>query len=97
MKSLEISWVLTKNLKQSHYHISADSFIKNKIAYDFRNEIMSKWISKKLMDFGWNEFILMRLWVEVFVSQQWVQAEIEANSELISKIIGPFNLHSWPC
>ena len=52
MKSLEISWVLTKNLRQSHYHISADSFIKNKIAYDFRNEIMSKWISKKLMDFG---------------------------------------------
>ena len=30
--------------------MSADSFIKNKIAYgyDFRNEIMSKWISKKL-------------------------------------------------
>ena len=46
---------MTKNLKESHYHISADNFIKNKIAYDFRNEIMSKWISKKLhsdiMDF----------------------------------------------
>ena len=51
----EISCILTKNLKESHYHISADSFTKSKIAYDFRNEIMSKWISKKyhsdIMDF----------------------------------------------
>ena len=50
----EISWILTKNLKESPYHI-ADSFSKNKIAYDIRNEIMAKWSSKKLhsdiMDF----------------------------------------------
>ena len=41
LKSSEISWLLTKNLKESYYHI-ADSFIKNK--YDFRIEIsfMSK-------------------------------------------------------
>ena len=44
-----MSWILTKNLKESHYHISSgDSFIKNKIAYAFINEIMFKWISKKL-------------------------------------------------
>ena len=45
LKNLEISWILTKNLKESYYHISADSFIKNNIAYDFRVEIsfMSKW------------------------------------------------------
>ena len=30
LKSLEISWLLTKNLKESYYHI-ADSFIKNDV------------------------------------------------------------------
>ena len=54
LRNLEISWFLTKNLKESYYHISGDSFIKNNIAYDFRVKIslMSKWktflISKKL-------------------------------------------------
>ena len=43
--------------------------------------------------FSCNKFILMRLWVKVFVSQEWVQAEITVNSELISKIVGPFDLH----
>ena len=46
---------MTKNPKESYYHISADSFIKNRIAYNFRVEIMFKWVSKKLhsdiMDF----------------------------------------------
>ena len=59
LKSLEISWNLTKNLKESHHHISADSFIKSKIAFDFRNEIMSKWISKRfhsdIMDFQFQQ------------------------------------------
>ena len=36
LKSLEISWLFTKNLKESYYQISADSFIKNNTAYDFR-------------------------------------------------------------
>ena len=49
LKSLEISWTLTTNLKESSYYISADSFSKNKIAYDFRVEIISKCISKKLL------------------------------------------------
>ena len=44
---------------------------------------MSKWISKKLhldiMDFKCNKFILMTLWVKVFVSQEWVHAEITLN------------------
>ena len=44
-----------------------------------------------------NKFILMRFWVKGFVSQEWVQAEITVNSELISKILGPFNLNFWPC
>ena len=87
---MEISCILKKNLKEIHYHISADSFIKNKIAYDFRNEIMSEWISKKLhseiIDFQLQQFILVRLWVKVFVSQEWVQAEITVNSELMSTL-----------
>ena len=39
-----MSWLLTKNLKQSYYH-SADSFIENNLNNDFRAEIsfMAKW------------------------------------------------------
>ena len=33
-ENLEIYWVLTKNLKENYYHISADNFIKNNVAYD---------------------------------------------------------------
>ena len=31
LKSLELSWLLTKNVKESYYHISSDSFIKNNV------------------------------------------------------------------
>ena len=34
LKNLEIYWLLIKNLKESYYHISIDSFIKNSTAYD---------------------------------------------------------------
>ena len=47
--------------------------------------------------FSCNKFVFMRLWVKVFVSQEWVQREITVNLELISKILGPFNLHFWSC
>ena len=43
-----------------------------------KNFIQILWI------FSCNKFILMRLWVKMFVSQEWVQAEITTNSELIS-------------
>ena len=43
-----------------------------------KNFIQILWI------FSCNKFILMRLWVKMFVSQEWVQAEITINSELIS-------------
>ena len=40
-------WNKERNFdKESHYDISADSFVKNKIAYDLTNEIMYEWISK---------------------------------------------------
>ena len=55
LKNLEISWLLTKNLKGSYYHISADSFIKNNIAYDFRVEI-SFCLNRKFFDFKKTSF-----------------------------------------
>ena len=67
LKNLEISWFLTKNLKESYYHLSGDSFIKNNIAYDFRVEIsfMSKWkiflTSKKLCS-GITDFQLQQMY-----------------------------------
>ena len=33
-------------------------------------------ISKKLCIFSYNKCIPVRLWVKVFVSQEWVQGEI---------------------
>ena len=30
----KLYWLLISNLKESYYHVSADSFIKNNIAYD---------------------------------------------------------------
>ena len=43
-KSLKISWLLTKNLKESYYHILEGGIIKNNMAYDFMVEtsFMSK-------------------------------------------------------
>ena len=75
---------MTKNLKESYYQISADSFVKYKIACDFRVEIMSKWISKNFIWILWifkkcKKCILVRFWVKVFVSQDRVQAEITVN------------------
>ena len=43
-----------------------------------KNFIQILWI------FSCNICILVRLWVKVFVSQEWEQAEITVNSELIS-------------
>ena len=66
--------------------ISADSFIKNNLYNDFRVEIsfMAKWktfwFQKNFIQILWIfsciKCILVRLWVKVFVSQGWVQAEI---------------------
>ena len=85
-EKLETSWLLTKNLKESYYHISADSFIKNNIAYDFRVEIsfISKWtifwFQKNSIQILWifsrKKCIFVRLRVKVFVSQESVQTEV---------------------
>ena len=52
---------------------------------------------KNFMQISWifscNKFILMRLWVKECVSQEWVQAEITVNSELISKVVGSSDLY----
>ena len=66
--------------------ISADSFIENNLYNDFMVEIsfMAKWKTfwfqsnfiQILWIFSCNKCILVRLWVKVFVSQGWVQAEI---------------------
>ena len=52
---------------------------------------------KILWIFSCNKCILLRLWVKVFLSQEWVQAKITVDLELISQILGYVNLHFWPC
>ena len=69
---------------------SADSFIKNDNVYDFRVEIsiMPKWkifwFQKNPIHILWifncYGYILVGLWVKVFISQGWVQAEITVHA-----------------
>ena len=84
-------------------HISADIFIKNNIAYNFRVEIsfISKWkifwFRKNFIQILWifscNKCILVGLWVKVFVSREWVQEEITVTISFRVNLIGHFNLH----
>ena len=86
--------------------IPADSFIKNnyQCIYDFRVEIsiMPKWkifrFQKNYLQILWvfscNGWILVRLWVKVFVSQGWVQAEVTVNLILVT--LGHSRLCFWP-
>ena len=95
LKSFEISWLFTNNLKESYnpllykfYNII--SFIKNNLMNNFRVEIslMPKWkmfcFQKNFIQTLWifrcNICILVRLCVEVFVLQGLVQAEITVHT-----------------
>ena len=62
-QSLEISWLLTKNLKQSYYR-SADSFIENNLYNDFRVKIIL-WLSGKLFISKKTSFQYYRFSVEI--------------------------------
>ena len=56
---------------------SADSFVKNNNVYEFqisKNPIQILWF------FNYNRHILVILWVRVFVSQGWIQAEVAVNT-----------------
>ena len=96
---MEISWVLTKTESKTKLLslIEADSFISfNDLYNDFGVEIsfMAKWKTFSFQEnfiqilwiFSCNKCILLKLWVKVFVSQGWVQAEITIhyNSALFS-------------
>ena len=78
---MKISWLLTKNLKESYYDISAGDFFKNNIAYDFRVEIYFRY--KWKFCFQLQQMYSCEFLVKVCVSQEWGQAEITVkhNSE----------------
>ena len=95
LKILEISWLLTNNLKESYNHLlykfyNIISFIKNNLMNDFRVEIslMPKWkifwFQKSFIQTLWifrcNICILVTLCVKVFVLQGLVQAEIAVHT-----------------
>ena len=95
LKSFEISWLLTNDLKESYNYLlykfnNIISFIKNNLMNNFRVEIylMPKWkifwFQKNFIQTLWifrcNICILVRLCVEVFVLQGLVQAEITVHT-----------------
>ena len=111
LKNLEICWLFDKESYKSYYHLRRQTaLLKIIYIYDFRMKFLlclkwkTFWLQKSVIQILWisscNKCIVMRLWEKVFVSQVWVQAEmqyIHYDLVLISQTLGHCKLHFWPC